>query len=196
MRAGAPRTIAPVRWSGSAPASRRTHRPSCRRTARPAAQGGEIGARAVYRAAVDRDHGAGRPVEILGAGQIDRGHVAVADRAGPGAAVVAVLEDRTSTMAVGNAGQRPPLSRQVAQIDAERDRAVIGVRPRRNVLMPLYHLTGTRPFVIQLAAVEFDIGADKIGSDIGQHRVRREPPEIGCRSTNARNRRTCGRSAL
>jgi len=110
--------------------------------------------------------------------QIDTFHVALADRPGPGAASVAMHKNGTP-VAARYAGQGARFGRHVAEIDAKRHRAVIGVRPGRDVLMPFDDFAGAGPFVVQLAAVELDVGADEVGGDVGQHRLGREPPEIG-----------------
>src|SRR4051812_6998971 len=82
-------------------------------------------------------------------------------------------------LTAGDASQRPLLGRNIVEINPKRHRAVIGVRPSRNVLMPFDDLARARPFVIELAAVEFDVWTDQIGRYVGQHGFGSKAPEIG-----------------
>jgi hypothetical protein len=81
-------------------------------------------------------------------------------------------------MAAQQAGQGPLLGWDIIEIHPESDRAVIGVRPGRDVLMPFNNFTCARPFVVELRTVEFDVRTDQIGGDVGQHRFPGKPPEI------------------
>src|ERR1700722_8570474 len=110
--------------------------------------------------------------------EVDLGVVRLPDRPAPRALVVAMHENRPA-MAAGDAGQRPLLRRHVVEIDAERHRAVVGVRPSRNVLVPIDDLARARVFVVELARVKLDVGPDKIRGDVGERRFAADAPEIG-----------------
>src|ERR1041385_9523471 len=144
---------------------------------RPDPPGG-VAARTVYGPTIDRNQGPGRPSQIDGGAEIEPGDISVADRAGPSALAVAMDENRAA-MAFRDAGQRPLLGWDIVEINPQRHRAVIGVRPSRDVLMPFDDLTRARPFVIELAAVELDVGPDESGGDVGQHGFRGKAPESG-----------------
>ena len=82
-------------------------------------------------------------------------------------------------MRAGQARQRAFLGRGIVQVHAQGHDAVVRVRPRGRVLVPLHDLARPGPFVIQLAAMEFHVRPHQIGRDIGQRRFGREAPEIG-----------------
>ena len=90
--------------------------------------------------------------------QIDRGQILIGDDAAP-RPVLIVMSKQRAILAPGYAKKRPMLWFDRVEVDAERDRAVVGVWPGRNVLMPVDNLASARPLVIQFRAEKLDVGS-------------------------------------
>ena len=74
-------------------------------------------------------------------------------------------------MAAGQHAERPLIGRAVEHVGAGGAGAVVGVRPERDVLVPLHLVAALRPFEIELRLVELDVRADQVGDRIGQRRA-------------------------
>ena len=80
-------------------------------------------------------------------------------------------------MASRNHAERPLRHRAVVEIRSDRQRRVVGVRPERDVVVPLHLLAALAPLEVQLRVVELHVGADEVGHGVGQHRVIHVLPE-------------------
>ena len=56
----------------------------------------------------------------------------------------------------------------IVEVGADRQWAVVGVRPIGDVLVPLDLLATFGPFKVELRVVKFYIGPDEVGNDIGE----------------------------
>ena len=109
------------------------------------------------------------------------------EAADPLALVVVLIHDR-AVVASGQNPERPLLGVAVEHVGAGRAGAVVGVRPERDVLVPLHLVAALRPFEVELGLVEFHVRADEIGDGVRQRRVgaRRVFPVGGMMIVHAR----------
>ena len=133
---------------------------------------------AVNQTAVMNGDGSGRPRQILGFRCIDAPGVFVADAADPLVPGVVLIEE-LALVASGDGGERPLLIAYVIEVNAYCERAVVGVRPVGNVLMPFYLLAAFRPFEIQFGVMEFYVRSHQIGCHVGNDGLRRKFPVGG-----------------
>ena len=54
----------------------------------------------------------------------------------------------------------------VVDVGADGQGAIVGVRPKLNVLVPLHFLAAPGPFEIQLGMMEFNVRPDQIGNHL------------------------------
>ncbi len=132
----------------------------------------------VQRAAVVDGDRPRRPLEVDDLAHVD-GRRLVRLKAADPLAHVAVLVHHGAVVAARQEAQRPLVLRTVVNVGAGGARAVVGVRPERDVLVPLHLVAALPPFEVELRLVELDVRPDEIGDRVGQRRVvgRRIVPE-------------------
>ena len=137
-----------------------------------------IGPRAVNGAAVQEHHGArtsGRRVDHVVAHPPDvllaTGHRVVA--------VVVVLGVQVAVVGAAHHRERSPVRAATLDVDPDRDRAVVGVGPRRDVLVPLEPAAAPAGLEVELGVVELDVRSDHVGRQRGHVVTRDELPERG-----------------
>ncbi len=127
--------------------------------------------------AVVNCHSARRPAGINRAIQIEISQVLSAEAAHPVIAVV--LIKKVQQVAAGNEAYVAHFGNHICKENSEGQRAVIGMRPKLDVLMPLDLFAATRRFEIQLTVMEFDIGTEQILDNIDKDGFTRELPKSG-----------------
>ncbi len=79
-------------------------------------------------------------------------------------------------MTAGNDPKRPLIGPAVVQIRSNGQRAVVGMRPELNVLVPFHFFPPFRPFEIELRVMKLYVRPDEIGRDVGNWRLDHEIP--------------------
>src|SRR5262249_23188384 len=90
-----------------------------------------------------------RPHEILGLVDLRFRQIPLGQATDPFAAVI-ILVEQGALMTAGKDPKRPLIRPAVVQISSDRQRAVVGMRPELNVLVPFHLLAPFRPFEIKL----------------------------------------------
>ena len=136
--------------------------------------------RVVQRAAVVDGDGAGGPFQIVHLAHVDRGSFGGLEASRPFALLIVLIDDGTVVTAAQDP-ERPLLRVALVDVCACGARRVVGVRPGRNVLVPLHLVAAFRPFEVELRVVELDVGTDEVRDRIRQRRLgaRRIFPERG-----------------
>jgi hypothetical protein len=98
-------------------------------------------------AIVDGDR-PGRTFEVVDLAHVDGGGILRLEAARPLALVIILIDDRPIVAAAQHA-QRALLGRAVEHVGARRAGTVVGVRPKRDVLVPLHFVAALRPFEVQ-----------------------------------------------
>ena len=128
-----------------------------------------VGLRVVQRAAVVDGDRAGGSLEIVHLAHVDCGGFSGLEASCPFALLV-VLVDHRPIVAATQDPERPLLGVALVDVGACGARRVVGVRPGRNVLVPLHLVAALRPFEVELRMVELDVGANQVRDRVRQRR--------------------------
>src|SRR5688572_1098983 len=91
--------------------------------------------------------------------------------------VAVILAVERSFMAAAREAQGTLLHRAAVDVHADRDGAVVGVRPGRNVLVPLEAARALLRLHVELGMMELDVRPDDVGGKVGHHWIADELPE-------------------